>query len=261
MRFHLAFACLVLLGSRPAWANDSTAEMAAGGLTLVKSDGIAMKSEELAISVDEVSVRYVFRNETAAPITTTVAFPLPPWEELEEGEGGPDLSIDISAKNPMGFKVTVDGKPIRYQTKVQKSGREVQTTYYWTQTYPPQRDTLVEHRYRPGAGGFFTPTVEYPNPALEKELAELYCVGPKLLSAIKQHENFARTVHYILKSGANWKGPIGRFKLTLKKAHAKDKISLCEPDTRKVSPTTFVVERQDFTPTRDLRILFLPAPR
>jgi hypothetical protein len=137
----------------------------------------------------------------------------------------------------------------------------VNTTYYWTQTYPPGRDVIVEHRYRPGAGGFFTPTDKYPSPELEKELTNTYCVGPKLLPAIKKTENFARTVSYILKSGANWKGPIGQFKLTLIKANEKDKISLCEPDTRKTSPTTFVIERKDFTPTSDLRILFIPATK
>ena len=86
-----------------------------------------------------------------------------------------------------------------------------------------------------------------------------YCVGAQLLPAIKKNEPFARTVQYILKSGANWKGPTGQFKLTLIKANEKNKISLCEPDTRKASPTTFVIERKDFTPTSDLRILFIPA--
>ena len=51
---------LCLLAAPPALANDSTAEMAAGGITLLKSDGIAMKSEDLAISIDEVRVRYIF---------------------------------------------------------------------------------------------------------------------------------------------------------------------------------------------------------
>ena len=67
------------------------------------------------------------------------------------------------------------------------------------------------------------------------------------------------TVHYILTTGANWKGPIKNFKLTIAKHVPADKVSVCIPDTRKVSPTTFEVVRHDFVPKEDLNILFIPA--
>jgi hypothetical protein len=53
-----------------------------------------------------------------------------------------------------------------------------------------------------------------------------------------------QTVNYILKSGANWKGPIRKFKLMLVKQSPKDKISVCLPETRKTSPTTYVVGKE-----------------
>ena len=47
--------------------------------------------------------------------------------------------------------------------------------------------------------------------------------------------------------------------IKLVKSNPKDKISLCMPDTKKASPTTFVVERSGFVPTEDLKVLFIPA--
>jgi hypothetical protein len=43
------------------------------------------------------------------------------------------------------------------------------------------------------------------------------------------------------------------------KASPKDRISLCEEDTRKVLPTTLMIQRTNFTPTKDLNILFIPS--
>lgn len=240
----------------PCQANDSAAELAAGGITLVRSDGIAMVSEDLTISTELVTVAYVFRNETQAPITTRVAFPVPEWDETYDG----DINLNRESKNPMDFSVKVEGKPVKFETEIKKKAGMVAVTHHWTQTFPVG-DLHVEHRYRPVRGEFFGPDKAYPNADVEKELHDTYCLGPTLLTATKakRPQTTMRTVQYILKSGANWKGPIRKFKLTLVKANPKDKISICLPDTRKASPTTFVVERTDFTPTEDLKVLFIPA--
>ena len=62
---------------RAARANDSTAEVAAGGLVLLKAESIAMLAEDLFVSATEVRVRYRFFNTSPADIATTVAFPMP----------------------------------------------------------------------------------------------------------------------------------------------------------------------------------------
>jgi hypothetical protein len=236
----------------PCLANDSAAELAAGGITLVRSDGIAMVSEDLTISTELVTVSYVFRNETQAPITTRVAFPVPEWDEEYEG----DIDLDRQSKNPMNFSVKVDGKPVKFETDIKRKSGRVAVTHHWTQTFPVG-DLRVDHRYRPVAGAFFGPDNRNEIPELDRQLRETYCVGPTLLAAIKKQQTLVKTVAYILKSGANWKGPIRKFKLTLVKDKPKDRISICLPDTRKASPTTFVVERTDFTPTQDLKIAFI----
>ena len=66
-----------LFASFAAFANDSSAELSAGGLVFTRSNDIALLSEHLTISPDTVSVRYQFVNETERPVTLTIAFALP----------------------------------------------------------------------------------------------------------------------------------------------------------------------------------------
>lgn len=73
----LATAALLLVLAWPAAANDSEAELAAGGLVLVKNDNIVMQREDLTLSPTEVRVRYEMRNVTDRPLTLRVAFPMP----------------------------------------------------------------------------------------------------------------------------------------------------------------------------------------
>jgi hypothetical protein len=70
-----------------------------------------------------------------------------------------------------------------------------------------------------------------------------------------------RRLAYILTTGANWAGPIGRFHLTIDKGAPENLVSLCAPDIRRVSETRFELERTRFTPRSDLRVLFLTPQR
>ena len=79
----LPFLALLALTS-PALANDSVAGFALGALELRQTDSIRMVSEVLVLSPQEVSVDYVFRNTTAAPVSAIVAFPLPELARLDE---------------------------------------------------------------------------------------------------------------------------------------------------------------------------------
>jgi hypothetical protein len=264
MRRWLLLAAL-LLSSR-AGANDSSALLEAGGITLTKSDSVVMESEELWISQHLVRVSYVFRNTGPADVKTRVAFPLPGLpvcDEEHEGECEGDMQTGGKPPNWMAFKLTVDGKKRAFQTedKTEMKGGVGKrwVTHHWEQVFPKDRPVSIAHEYVPVAGGFFTPGAE-KDAAFDKEMADKYCVGPKLLEAMrKRGQQYLWAVHYILKTGANWKGPIKRFKLTIAKQSPKDKVSVCLPDTKRASDKTFEVVRQDFVPTDDLRILFIPG--
>jgi hypothetical protein len=90
-------------------ANDSTASLDAGGLTLTFNPDISMESEDLYLSRDEVRVTYHFHNGADRDIATLVAFPLPMMTIGEEG------NYDLEGRDPvnvMDFQVTVEGKPV-----------------------------------------------------------------------------------------------------------------------------------------------------
>jgi hypothetical protein len=121
MRIGLVFAAM-LSAAGPAMANDSTAETAAGGLVLTRSDAIDMVSEDLYVSAEKVRVAYVFRNRTPKDVRVTVAFPMPD-RELKVEEFG-DVAI------PSDFVTRVDGAPVemRVERKALLNGRDLTAT-------------------------------------------------------------------------------------------------------------------------------------
>ncbi|HEX8365471.1 MAG TPA: DUF4424 domain-containing protein [Allosphingosinicella sp.] len=110
MKPGLPLAFLAAAGlAAAALANDSTAEMAAGGLVLKQSDAIDMVSEDLYVSAEQIRVRYVFRNRTARDVRTIVAFPMPDRNLAERAES--------DAAFPSDFATSVDGRPVRMQVE------------------------------------------------------------------------------------------------------------------------------------------------
>ena len=95
----------------PAAANNSTAQLGAGGLQLVRNLTIELLSEDLYVSAKEVRVTYRFRNTTDAPVTYLVAFPLPVLDAIVP-EAMNVMLPDADSENFVGFTVTVDGKKI-----------------------------------------------------------------------------------------------------------------------------------------------------
>jgi hypothetical protein len=103
------------LATSSAFANDSTAELATGGLAYITTDAVEMRSEDLRISMDEVRVRYEFVNTSDQDVTTLVAFPMP------DIKGDIDFLVAVPVDDPenfLGFQTTVDGQPV--ESKVQQ---------------------------------------------------------------------------------------------------------------------------------------------
>ena len=117
-----AAAVLDVAAGAVALANDTSAQLATGGLVLTKTDAIEMKSEDLSISEKLVHVRYVFENTSGRDASVLVAFPLPDIT-IE----GPDDNIVVPTESPtnfLGFVTTVDGRVVDAQVeqKVIKDG-------------------------------------------------------------------------------------------------------------------------------------------
>jgi hypothetical protein len=261
------FAVLVLLRrTGVAWANDSEAVLEGGVLTFKKSDGITMETEDLTITPDKVEITYLFRNTTDADISTRVAFPLAPYTSDEDAGVYEDLETPEARRQYLHgvgrFTVTVDGKTVAYETSgnVNFKSQQITVTHYWQQRFLAGKTVSVKQSYFPA--GCFIYDAQYEKNELWDDLARDYCVGPVLIKAMKKEgTGSVGQVHYILKTGANWKGPIGRFVLRIKKNEAAQKVSLCMDGLRKVDARTFVFEARNFVPTQDLKIAFISLPK
>src|SRR5579864_9332487 len=117
---------LIVLVVTPAIANDTLVTLGAGGLVPVKSAQISMEREDLAISVNRITVRYLFRNTSDQDLDVTVAFPLP---ELIGGQVEHEpLNLPArTSSNFMNFEVLVAGKSAQPRMEVRSfhEGREI----------------------------------------------------------------------------------------------------------------------------------------
>ena len=107
MRVSAIALAVVTLAALPAFANDTSAELSTGGLVFVRNDDVEMRSEDLAISAKEVSVRYRFFNRSDKDVTVLVAFPVPDIQV----EGQDDI-ISVPTEDPvnfLAFSTTVNG--------------------------------------------------------------------------------------------------------------------------------------------------------
>ena len=96
----------------------------------------------------------------------------------------------------------------------------------------------------------------------DKDLAKAACVDAPTAAAIRRalpqgRGGSGHVLDYILTTANTWKGPIGRFRLTVHKGAARNLVSLCADGIRKTGPTTFVLERANFTPSQDIKILIV----
>ncbi|MCU0826553.1 MAG: DUF4424 domain-containing protein [Tabrizicola sp.] len=138
--------------------------------------------------------------------------------------------------------------------------------YHWTQTFPAGKTIAISHTYENrSSGGIFS--WSHPPEDYMQELVDLYCIddgtSKGLAKALAQppldgvvySTGLSWNISYILRTANSWAGPIKRFKLTVDKGEPGNIVSLCADGIKKTGPTTFVMEKTDYTPDRDLHIL------
>ncbi|MFB9950369.1 DUF4424 domain-containing protein [Rhizobium puerariae] len=146
----------------------------------------------------------------------------------------------------------------------------LRSVYWWKTAFPAGKPVRVSHRYAPSVGGTVAMTfIDQGKPGTTyKDYVERYCIDSAFMKTAAKLEAAGsksgphyveQWVSYILTTGANWGGPIGKFKLTVDKGRPQDYVSFCGKGVRKVGPTTFEMTAEDFTPEKDLDILFLVA--
>jgi uncharacterized protein DUF4424 len=325
----------------PAFANDTTAELAAGGLEFVRNPDVEMRSEQLFISPQQIRVTYHFFNTTDQAVTNLVAFPLP-----DITVDNPDWNVAVPTEDPvnfLAFSTQANGQPLTTQveqkvfalgvdrTELLKSlglplapqlkatynaldalpkdkwqqlidlgmaetyeygttadGKmtthleprwTLKTTYYWQQTFPAKQELVIEHQYKPSVGASAGTEVGVPSAKndpqfaadLKKQLDSYtakYCMDASFVAAAAAGQQKAKQsgkdtllgekrIDYILKTGANWDGPIKDFTLTVDKGEPDALLSFCGTGVKKLSPTQFQVHYSDYDPSNDLAVLIL----
>ena len=127
--FHLFLAVSMIFAmSCSANANDTSAELATGGLVFAKNSNIEMVSEDLYISTAEINVRYRFLNHSNGDVNVLVAFPMPDLKM------DPDDDVTViptdDPVNFVGFSTTVNGQRVQanVEQKAYLNGIEVTQT-------------------------------------------------------------------------------------------------------------------------------------
>jgi len=328
----LALTCLAPACLRTAaLANDTTAELATGGLIFVTTDAVEMRSEKLFISTQQVRVTYEFFNKSDKDVTTLVAFPLP---EIRIANQDDNVAVPTEAPdNIFGFKTTVDGVPVKAEVEQRATAMGIDrtqylralgipldphlpatdqaldklpadkwpelvalglaeiveyddtgkgmkkhlearwglaTTYYWKQTFPAKRQIVIQHQYVPSVGSSAQTELGAPNQATipgYEDYPRKYCIDQAFMATIQNLRKASKSefgppyneqrIDYILKTGANWSGPIGNFELTVDKGSPDALVSFCGKDVKKISATQFQMQQKDFSPEGDLAVLIL----
>jgi hypothetical protein len=116
----------IILHSPTAWANDTLVTLGAGGLAPSKSSKIVMESEDLKISLHQITIKYVFRNTSTHDVDTIIAFPLPQLD----GSAVYNEPLNLPSKNHdnfLDFNVMSDGKniPVKMESRAFLDGKEI----------------------------------------------------------------------------------------------------------------------------------------
>jgi hypothetical protein len=146
------------------------------------------------------------------------------------------------------------------------------TKFWWKMRFPAGKTVTVEHSYTPVTGQAFFGTFDLTDKA-QSAYYTRFCIDPSTrasvearLAAMKKKTGndgllTQYTTDFVIVTANNWKGPIGRFHLTVDKLRPDNIVSLCwGPDLKKTGPTTFEATRSDFAPKQDIQILVLENP-
>ncbi|MEI9990884.1 MAG: DUF4424 family protein [Rhizomicrobium sp.] len=147
------------------------------------------------------------------------------------------------------------------------------TKYWWKMHFPAHGTVAVDHTYQPVTGQTFFTTNALSDKDEYAGYTKDYCIDTGTRAAIAA--GFAAlkkaggndgmfnqyTTQFVIKTANNWKGPIGRFHLTLDKLKPSNILSLCWSGSLvKTGATRFESTLTDFAPKADIKLLVLEQP-
>ena len=146
------------------------------------------------------------------------------------------------------------------------------TKFWWRMRFPAGKTVSVDHSYQPVTGQTFFTTYALTDAKERAGYVKDYCLDAPTLASIRAGFAALRTpegdgyfnqytTDFVIVTANNWKGPIGRFHLTIDKAKPGNILSMCwAGDLRKTGPTTFESALTNFAPKLDIQFLVLERP-
>jgi hypothetical protein len=140
------------------------------------------------------------------------------------------------------------------------------------QTFPPEHEVIVEHRYRPSVGISSDTILRRDlrsNTSLSSEVQRYrkdYCISDAFLAQLDKLTGDGtsnapmiaeRRINYVLRTGADWAGPIRSFTLTIDPGPSDRLVSFCSGRLQPTAPNALEFTAKDFTPEGDLKILIV----
>ncbi len=144
----------------------------------------------------------------------------------------------------------------------------LKTSFYWEQRFAAGRETVIEHHYKPSVGS----TVgvrEYQKKEYFREYQRKYCMEPSFLRSVERPTGgsagssafIEHRIEYILKTGANWAGPIRDFRIVVDKGKTTNFVSFCGDRVKKIGPTQFEIHATNYIPAENFYVLILEPIR
>ena len=145
----------------------------------------------------------------------------------------------------------------------------VKTAVVREQTFPAGRTVSVDHIYSPSVGASRDTILRKAlrqNRGMHDEVERYkreYCITDQFLAQLDKFSSESnkpiqeRRINYVLKTGANWSGPIKNFSLQIDKGEAGGLVSFCAGSLKPSVADPSKLSAENFVPDRDLKILYV----
>ena len=146
------------------------------------------------------------------------------------------------------------------------------TKFWWKMHFPAGKPVSVDHSYQPVTGQTFFGKFsldpgeqrDYYDKNFCLDAATVAGIKTRLAQIKKQTGNDGLlnqyTTDFVILTANNWKGPIGKFHLTIDKLKPTNVLSMCWDGLKKTGTTRFESTLTDFAPKKDIQILVLEMP-
>lgn len=205
--------------------------------------------------------RAVYKNRDVTALVKAAGLPI--------NIAGTDLVAKLDKLSPAARKPLIAADLIDVDGNEAHPHWTAQTKFWWHQRFPSGKAVIVDHLYQPVTGQSFfgASELDKTNPYYAKNFciddATRAKIAVKLAARKKLKDAEADYIQafetdFVLVTANNWKGPIGRFHLTLDKKKPGNVLSLCwDGALKKTGATSFEATRENFAPARDIKLLVL----